>query len=297
VLAAPRSARTAEWRLRLPGDRSLVLGRRPRVMGVVNLTPDSFSDGGLHLDPDRAADHALRLLAEGAALVDLGAESTRPGGGVYGAGATTVTADEELRRLLPALERLRLETAAPISVDTRKASVARAALDSGADLINDVSGLADPQMAPLLAARAVPVILMHSRGEIATMQRGIQFDDVVAEVTRELGAALDVAIERGIARDQTLVDPGIGFGKTPTQNLELLARLDALAELGRPVVVGASRKSFIGRLTGEAAQDRLAGSLAAAAWAARGGAQIVRAHDVAQTVRFLEVWTAIECAS
>jgi dihydropteroate synthase len=262
----------------------------------VNVTPDSFSDGGQNLDPARATDHGLRLLAEGAALLDLGAESTRPGGGVYGAGAATVSADEECGRLLPVLRRLRQRTDAPLSVDTRKASVARAALDEGADLVNDVSALGDPEMAQLVASRGVPIVLMHSRGDLRSMQRGIHFENVVAEVRRELEAMVAAAVERGIPREQTLIDPGIGFGKTPEQNLELLARLDALAEIGRPVVVGASRKSFLGHLTGDAAPDRLAGSLAAAAWASSGGTQIVRAHDVAQTVKFLRVWTAIEAA-
>jgi dihydropteroate synthase len=267
-------------------------------MGIVNVTPDSFSDGGLHLDPDRATDRALRLLAEGADLVDLGAESTRPGGGsVYGTGAETVSAEEELRRLLPVLRLLRPQTDAPISIDTRKAAVARAAVDEGADLINDVSALADSAMAPLLAERDVPVVLMHSRGDLATMQRDIHFDDVVAEVTSELDGALEAAVAAGIDADQTLIDPGIGFGKTVAHNVLLLARLDALARLGRPLLVGASRKSFIGQLSGDPPGERLAGSLAAAAWACRGGAQIVRVHDVAQTVRFLKVWMAIDAAA
>jgi dihydropteroate synthase len=268
-------------------------------MGIVNMTPDSFSDGGLHLDPDRATDRALRLLAEGADLVDLGAESTRPGGGsVYGAGAETVSADEELRRLLPVLRLLRPQTDAPISVDTRRAAVARAALDEGADLVNDVSALADPAMAPLVAERDVPVVLMHSRGDLATMQRDIHFDDVVAEVAAELDGTLETALAAGIRADQIVLDPGIGFGKTVAHNVMLLARLDALAALGRPLLVGASRKSFIGQLSGgDPPGERLAGSLAAAAWACRGGARIVRVHDVEQTVKFLKVWTAIEAAA
>jgi dihydropteroate synthase len=292
-----------QWRLRLPGGRELVLGTPVRVMGIVNVTPDSFSDGGQTLDPDRATDRALRLLAEGADLIDLGAESTRPGGGsVYGAGAEPVTADEELRRLIPVLRLLRPQTTAPLSVDTRKAAVARAALDEGADLINDVSALADADMGPLLAERDVPVVLMHSRGDLATMQRGIHFDDVVAEVAEELDGALEAAAAAGVAPDRTIVDPGIGFGKTVAHNVALLARLDRLASLGRPLLVGASRKSFIGQLSGDppggaGPQERLAGSLAAAAWACRGGAQIVRVHDVEQTVRFLKVWTAIEAAA
>jgi dihydropteroate synthase len=284
------------WSLPLAGGRALELGAHPLVMGVVYITPDSFSDGGLHLDPGRACDHALRLLDEGADLLDLGAESTRPGGGVYGAGAPSVPAEEERGRLIPVLRRLRSETTAPLSVDTRKASVARAALDEGADLINDVSALGDPEMAPLVAGRRAPIVLMHSRGELSTMQRGIHFEDVVAEVRAELAATLARAASLGIARELTLIDPGIGFGKTPEQNLELLARLDALHALGRPILVGASRKSFIGRITGQAAPERLAGSLAAAAWALSGGAQVLRVHDVAETARFLAVWTAIDAA-
>jgi dihydropteroate synthase len=299
-----------EWRLRLPSGRELVLGTSVRVMGIVNVTPDSFSDGGETLDPDRATDRALRLLAEGADLIDLGAESTRPGGGsVYGAGAETVSTEEELGRLIPVLRLLRPQTDAPISIDTRKAAVAGAALDEGADLINDVSALGDPEMGRLLATRDdVPVVLMHSRGDLATMQRGIHFDDVVAEVAEELDGALEAAVAAGIAADRTIVDPGIGFGKTVAHNVALLARLDALARLGRPLLVGASRKSFIGQLSGEPRsgrpeaggqppQERPAGSLAAAAWACRGGAQILRVHDVAQTVQFLQVWTAIEAAA
>lgn len=305
---APAAPPTREWRLRLPGGRTLELGSPLRVMGIVNLTPDSFSDGGLHLDPARAVDRALELLEQGADLIDLGAESTRPGGGsVYGAGAEPVSVEEELRRLIPVLERLRPQTDAPISVDTRKAVVARAALDRGADLINDVSALADPEMGPLIASRDVPVVLMHSRGDLATMQRGIRFDDVVAEVGDELADALAGARADGIAPEQTLVDPGLGFGKTAAHNLLLLARLESLTRLGRPLLVGASRKSFLAQVSAEARDGRAArsrapsarlpGSLAAAAWACRGGAQIVRVHDVAATVEFLEVWRAIEAAA
>ena len=229
-----------------------MLGKPVRVMGIVNVTPDSFSDGGESLDPDRATDRALRQLAEGADLIDLGAESTRPAGDVYGAGAMPVSAEEELRRLIPVLRRLRPQTDAPLSIDTRKAAVARAALDEGADLINDVSALGDPEMGRLLAGCDVPVVLMHSRGDLATMQRGIHFDDVVAEVAEELGGALEAAAAAGIATDRTIVDPGIGFGKTVAHNVALLARLDRLASLGRPLLVGASRKSFIGQLSGDA---------------------------------------------
>ncbi len=293
------------WSLPLPArprpGRSLDLGDRPRVMAVVNLTPDSFSDGGRWASPEHAVEGALAMLEEGADLVDLGAESTRPGGGVYGGGAREVPAAEELDRLLPVLEALRAATAAPISIDTRKGEVARAALAAGADLVNDVSALADPALAQAIAAAGCPVVLMHARGEIGSMQRGIRFDDVVAEVRAELAAALGRAEAAGIDRGRTLLDPGIGFGKTYGQNLLLLRRLGDLAGLGRPLVVGASRKAFIGHLTGEPAgapaAGRLAGSLAAAAWAAAGGAAVVRVHDAGESARFLSVWTAVRDAA
>ncbi|MFY9823232.1 MAG: dihydropteroate synthase, partial [Thermoanaerobaculia bacterium] len=246
----PDTART--WTLRLPRGRSLPLesGARPRVQGILNLTPDSFSDGGLWSDgndPARAVDRGLALLAEGADLLDLGAESTRPGGGVYGEGARTVQADEEIARLLPVLVGLRRATDAPLSVDTRKGEVARRALDAGADLINDVSALADPFLGQAVAAAGCPLILMHSRGDLATMQRGIRFADLLGEVRQELAAAMARAEAAGIDESQLVLDPGIGFGKTWEQNLALIRRLPELAGLGRPLLVGASRKSFLAR--------------------------------------------------
>lgn len=282
--------------LELSAGRRLDFGDRPLVMGVLNITPDSFSDGGLWSEPAAAVDHGLEMIAAGADLIDLGAESTRPGGGVYGGGAAPVPAETERERLLPVLERLRAATGAVLSVDTRKGSVARAALAAGADLVNDTSALADPDLARAVAAAGCPVVLMHSRGELATMQSGISFTDLLVEVRRELAARIDRAVAFGIDRRRVLVDPGIGFGKTYDQNLLLLARLDTLGRLGRPLVVGASRKSFIGHLTGEPPDRRVPGSLAAAAWAATHGAAIVRVHDVAETVAFLEVWTAIRDA-
>jgi len=310
----------ARWTLRLPGDRRLPLGGRPLVMGVLNLTPDSFSDGGLWTDPASAVDHALAMLAGGADLVDLGAESTRPGGGVYGAGARPVPAGEELDRLLPVLEPLRGATDAPLSVDTRKGEVARQALAAGADLINDVSALGDPELGAAVAAAGCPLVLMHSRGELATMQRDISFHDLLGEVRDELALAVQRAVAAGIDEEQLIVDPGLGFGKAVWQNLELLRRLPELAALGRPLLVGASRKSFIaaaecfgspdgsglppvsgsanaGATPGPApappAAERLPGSLAALAWAVAGGAAIVRVHDVPESVRFLAAWRAI----
>jgi dihydropteroate synthase len=277
-------------------------------MGILNLTPDSFSDGGLWTDPGRAVEHALAMLASGADLVDLGAESTRPGGGVYGAGARTLSVDEELERLLPVLAPLRRATAAPLSVDTRKGEVARQALAAGADLVNDVSALGDPALGRAVAAAGCPVVLMHSRGELATMQRDISFGDLLGEVRGELELAMRRAMAAGIDEEQVIVDPGLGFGKTAEQNLALLRRLPELAAIGRPLLVGASRKSFLALAErgGAAAaspapapapsgrpEHRLAGSLAALAWAAAAGAAIVRVHDVPESVRFLAAWRAI----
>ena len=270
----------------------LVAGR-PRLLGVVNLTPDSFSDGGRFLEPDRAVEHALRLVEQGADLLDLGAESTRPGGGVYGAGAREVPAAEELERLLPVLERLRPLVTVPISIDTRKAAVAKAALAAGGDLINDVSALGDPEMAAVVAAAGCPLILMHSRGELATMQHGISFRDVVAEVGEELRALAARAIAAGVAPERILLDPGLGFGKTVEQNVRLLAASPRLAALGHPLVVGASRKSFLGAVGGAAVGERLPARLAAAAGAAAGGAAVLRVHDVGATRQFLVVARAL----
>ncbi len=309
---------SAPWALRLPGDRRLPIGERPGrplVMGILNLTPDSFSDGGLWTDPGHAVEHALAMLASGADMVDLGAESTRPGGGVYGAGARTISVDEELDRLLPVLAPLRLATAAPLSVDTRKGEVARQALAAGADLVNDVSALGDPDLGRAVAAAGCPVVLMHSRGELATMQRDISFGDLLGEVRGELELAVRRAVAAGIDEEQVIVDPGLGFGKTAEQNLALLRRLPELAAIGRPLLVGASRKSFLALAErgGDAAapaaaaaaappaapapagrpERRLAGSLAALAWAAAAGAAIVRVHDVPESVRFLAAWRAI----
>jgi dihydropteroate synthase len=282
-------------------------------MGILNLTPDSFSDGGRWTDPGRAVDHALRMLAGGADIVDLGAESTRPGGGVYGAGAPAVGVEEELDRLLPVLEPLRRSTAAPLSVDTRRGRVAHQALAAGADLINDVSALSDPALGAAVAAAGCPLVLMHSRGDIATMQVGISFHRLLAEVSAELRQAAARAVAAGVAHEQLILDPGIGFGKTARQNLALLRCLPELAALGRPLLVGASRKSFLGVVEAERlaalskppsetapplptpppAAERLPGSLAALAWAAWGGAAIVRVHDAAESAAFLAAWQAI----
>ena len=256
-------------------------------MGIVNITPDSFSDGGVHFDRSIAVESALRMEQDGAAIVDIGGESTRPG-------SEAVSIDEELGRVLPVIEGIRKRSDVPISIDTRKAAVAEAALDAGADVINDVSALRhDPDMRGLAARRGVPVILMHMRGEPRTMQQNPQYNEVVADVGRELGEWRDAAVAAGIDATQILIDPGIGFGKTFEHNLELLARCAELTKVA-PVVIGASRKAFIGHFTGrEAGPQRVFGSLAAVGAAHRGGAVMVRVHDVRETVDFLKVLTAI----
>lgn len=282
-----------QWHLTLPRARALTLvAGRPLVMGVVNITPDSFSDGGRFLDPDQAVAQALRLLDEGADLLDLGAESTRPGGGVYGEGAANVAPDDEWRRLQPVLDRLRAHTDAPIAVDTRKGAVARAALDAGADLINDVGGVRDLGLAEAVADHGCPVVIMHSRGDLGTMQKAIAFEAVAREVADELAAMEARATAAGIRPEQIILDPGIGFGKTPTQNLDLITATAPLVARSRPWLIGASRKSFIAHFSPAAPTERLGGSLAALAWAVRRGAAVVRVHDVAATVQFLRLWHA-----
>lgn len=300
-MPAPSATSIAPRSLDLPGGRRLSLGRRPRVMGIVNITPDSFSDGGLWLDPQRAVAHGLELLEQGADLLDLGAESTRPGGGVYGDGASEVPAQEEMDRLLPVLEALRRETDAPLSVDTRKGTVARAALAAGADLINDISRLSDDDLARAAAAADCPLVLMHSRGEISEMQKTITFRDLLQEVTAELSDAVDRAVALGVRREQIVVDPGIGFGKTYRQNLELIRHSAHFQRtLDLPVLLGASRKSFLGHYIAPQSDappppsQRLAGSLATVAWASRTGTAIVRVHDVRETVDFQRVWHALD---
>jgi dihydropteroate synthase len=251
-------------------------GPGPFTMGIVNATPDSFSDGGRFLEPAAAVEHALRLADEGADLVDVGGESTRPG-------AVTVPVSEEIGRVVPVIAALRARGfPVPISIDTRKAAVARAALDAGADLVNDVSGLADPALARVVAEAGVPVVLMHMRGTPEDMQQRAVYGDVVAEVVAALAEALARAEAAGVRRENTIVDPGIGFAKTAEHNLALLARLGELRALGRPILVGPSRKSFIARIgAGPAPADRLPGTLAAVTAIVLAGAELVRVHDVA----------------
>jgi dihydropteroate synthase len=263
----------------------MMVGMAPRVMGIVNVTPDSFSDGGLWLDPAAAIRHGRELLAEGAAILDVGGESTRPG-------ASPVGAEEELRRVVPVREGL-AGCAAELSIDTCKAVVARAALDAGATLVNDVSALRhDPALAALAAERGTGVCLMHMLGEPRTMQADPRYGDVVSEVKAFLEERMAFAVREGVAEERILLDPGIGFGKTVDHNLELLRRLDELVALGRPVVVGTSRKSFLGRITGRDVHDPLPGTIATNVLALERGAAVFRVHDVAPGADALAVAAA-----
>jgi dihydropteroate synthase len=261
-------------------------------MGIVNITPDSFSDGGLHATTEAAVAHALELARQGADLLDLGGESTRPG-------SQPVPLDDELARVLPVVRALAAACDLPLTVDTSKSEVARQALAAGAHAINDITALqGDPQMAGVVREFGAGVVLMHMQGTPATMQRAPSYQDVVAEVAGFLEARLQAAAEVGIAADQTVLDPGIGFGKTVEHNLRLLAGLGELRRLGRPVLLGASRKGFLGTITGRPVEQRLAGSLAVAAFAlTHGTAQVVRVHDVAATRDVVEVLDAINTAN
>ena len=260
---------------------------RTRVMGIVNVTPDSFSDGGAHASTDAAVAHGLALAAQGADILDVGGESTRPG-------AAPVPLEEELRRVVPVIERLARETALPVSVDTRKPEVMRAAVQAGAGMVNDVGALRGDGALETAAALGVPVVLMHMLGEPGSMQDDPRYDDVVAEVHRFLAERIFAAELAGIARKNIVVDPGFGFGKTTGHNVLLLAGLERFAELGVPLLAGLSRKRSIGELTGRAVpRERVAGSVAAHLIAAQRGARILRVHDVAATVDALKVWNAV----
>lgn len=253
-----------------------MLGERTWVMGVLNVTPDSFSDGGRFDSAEAAVACGMSLFEAGADVVDVGGESTRPG-------AQAVAAEEEARRVAPVLEGLRRRGAGPLSIDTSKAAVAQAALDAGADLVNDVSGFRfDAAMAPLVAARGVPAVVMHLRGDFASMHRAPRYADVVGEVAAELRDALARGEQAGVAREQLIVDPGIGFSKDPAHSLALMRRLEELRALDRPVLVGPSRKRFIGAVLGRASAERVFGTAAAVAAAVMKGVHMVRVHDVAQ---------------
>jgi dihydropteroate synthase len=257
----------------------------PKLMGVVNVTPDSFSDGGRFLDPERAIAHGLELARQGAEILDVGGESTRPG-------AEEVSAEEEMARVVPVV--VGLAETATVSVDTSKLAVAQAALDAGASIVNDVTALRhDPEIGALCAERSAGLVLMHMQGDPRTMQENPVYDDVVDDVKAFLAERVEAAVDAGVDEERIWLDPGIGFGKTLEHNLELLRRLGELRELGRPLVVGASRKSFIGKIDGSPVGDRLGGSIASSVLAAAEGAEILRVHDVAETVQAMRMASAI----
>jgi len=269
------SRRIYNWQCR---DRSLVLGGRTLVMGILNVTPDSFSDGGDFYDPSAAVDRALEMVSQGADIIDIGGESTRPG-------AEPVTGPDEIKRTIPIIEKIRQQSDVFLSIDTMKSEVALQAIEAGADIINDVSAFeADPKMVEVAAESRAGVVLMHMKGSPKAMQNNPTYGNVVDEVRDYLQARLKFAEEHGVVRERLVIDPGIGFGKTTNHNLELLRNLPELPVMGVPLLVGASRKRFIGELTGRTEPaDRRAGSLGVALWAVMRGAHILRVHDVIDT--------------
>jgi dihydropteroate synthase len=280
-----------QWKL---ARRSLPYGERTLVMGVLNVTPDSFSDGGEFFSLDRAVAHAEQMIAEGADIIDIGGESTRPG-------SAFVSEEEELQRVIPVIERLAAKSSVPVSIDTTKSSVARAAIEAGAEIVNDISALRfDPAIADEAAKAKAGLVLMHSRGTPKNMQELPPVDDIMSEVIGELRNSVLVAEERGVTRDRIAIDPGIGFGKTLAQNVELIAKLDqlviAFAEF--PIMIGTSRKSFIGKLLDNApADDRLHGTIASVAASVLNGAHIVRVHDVRAAVEAVRIADAFRLAA
>ncbi len=275
--------RRKKFRLRL-ASRTLVLGERTLIMGVLNVTPDSFSDGGRFLDPLKAIDHALEMESAGADILDIGGESTRPG-------SEGISAEEELARVVPVLEGLRGRLKIPISIDTQKASVAEAAVKLGAEILNDVTALrTDPKLAEIALRHRLPMVLMHMHGEPRSMQQGRFARDVLKAVTKGLREALGRARKAGLPASRIVLDPGIGFGKSYAQNFELVARLPELARLGCPLLIGTSRKAFLGHALGGAPEDeRTWGTAATITASILGGAHIVRVHDVAEMVQVARV--------
>jgi dihydropteroate synthase len=280
-----------QWKL---ARRSLLYGERTLVMGVLNITPDSFSDGGQFFSPDQAVVHARQMIAEGADIIDIGGESTRPG-------SRSVSEEEELQRVLPVIEKLATQTSVPISIDTTKPSVARVALAAGAEIVNDISALRfDPAIADEVAKANAGLVLMHSRGTPKTMQQLPPAEDILTEVIAGLRESIAVAQQHGVAPESLAIDPGIGFGKTAEQNVELIAKLDQLAVefAGFPLLIGTSRKSFIGKLLdGAPAGERLYGTIASIAASVLKGAHIVRVHDVKAAVEAIRVADAIKRTS
>jgi len=275
------------WRV---GERAFDCSERTLVMGILNVTPDSLSDGGRFLDRAAAVAHAARMVDDGADILDVGGESTRPG-------SNAVSVDEELERVRPVIERLaELHPAIPISIDTRKASVAAEALTAGASIVNDVSGGADPDMFDIVRDRDAAVVLMHMRGDPATMQEAPRYDDVVGEVHEYLRQRIEAAELAGIDPERIAIDPGIGFGKDLEHNLELMRRVDVLLNLRRPVLVGPSRKRFLGTILDVPEDDRVEGTIGAVIWLVSRGAHLARVHDVKEVVRAVRVADAISRA-
>jgi dihydropteroate synthase len=282
-LAARFPMRANSWRLR---SRTLTLSVRPLLMGIVNVTPDSFSDGGQNFATDAAIERALQLVAEGADLLDIGGESTRP----Y---ATPVTAEEELRRVLPVLKAVCRQTSIPVSIDTTKAVVAQAAIEAGAEIVNDITGLTgDPAMLPLVRQAAVGICAMHMQGTPQTMQDAPRYENVVEEIFAYLAARDEALLAFGIDRARICLDPGVGFGKTHQHNLTLLAHCGRFHALGQPLLVGHSRKGFIGKVLGNKQADRMAGTVGTACSLAAQGVQILRVHDVGPVRQALELFAA-----
>lgn len=281
------SRRADRWQLR---TRELRFSSRPLLMGIINVTPDSFSDGGRYFDPPSAVEHALQLQAEGANLIDIGGESSRPG-------SEPVSADEELRRVVPVFERLQGQLSVPLSIDTTKAVVAEAALALGAEIINDISGLsADPQMAALAARTGCGVCVMHMQGAPKTMQLDPRYEDVSAEVYAYLQSACDRLVRAGVAPEQIAIDPGIGFGKRLEHNLALLRGIDRFHQLGRPILVGPSRKRFIGEVLGDMTVERDSATIGVCLALAQHGVQVLRVHSPGAVARALALWAAVDGA-
>ena len=279
------------------GGKQLQLGARTLVMGILNVTPDSFADGGRHNALDRALEHAERMAENGADLLDIGGESTRPAG-PYGEGAQAVTEDEEIRRTVPVIQRISETLDLPISIDTTKSGVARHAIEAGAHIVNDISAMRfDPRMAAVVADTGVPVVLMHMKGTPKTMQQDPVYDDLLGEIVSFLSDRRDAAVSAGVSPGRILVDPGFGFGKRPEHNYRLLGSLAEFHKLGCPLLVGPSRKQFVAAGSGLPPNERLEGTLAALAMSVMAGAHVVRVHDVAPAARAVRIADAVRNAS
>jgi dihydropteroate synthase len=269
------------------GDHKIRFGKRTLVMGIVNVTPDSFSDGGQFYDPQVAISHAKKLVSEGADIIDIGGESTRPG-------SEAVSLEDELDRVIPAIKGIAHENSIPISIDTCKSEVAMAALDAGASMINDISAMTfDPKIADVASENGVPLILMHMQGTPKNMQKNPEYIDVVGDIKEFLNERIEFAVSKGVSKDKIIIDPGIGFGKTLENNYDIIRRLNEFTEVGQPVLIGTSRKSFIGQTLDLEVTDRLIGSLATITMSIINGVDIVRVHDVKESMQTVRMTDAI----